>query len=361
MRLTLLSRDAPPHPGGIADHTAQLARHLALAGDVVTVMTRSEADPIEGCALWTHPGFDRMPPLALVDAIAASEPDALIWAYNPFSFGRRGLAFRAEAIAHELQRLSGVRRVLLAHELAYPSGVHTLKGLLWNRAQEHALTRVLAASDAVIVTTPDRAAQLAERGIAATEIPVGSNLPDLGPPSPVAADPNPFVVAHLGGVGPGRDLATLIGAMRAAADIRVLLAGDTGPLVLPADLDQRIDAPGREDPQTVAERLRAAHLYVHLDPVGPTPGRRTTLVAAMQAGLPIVAFDGDQTDQRLVDVGAVRLVPPGDPLALAGAIEALRADPAERARLGHAARGYHDDVFSWSRITDAVRRVCTAE
>jgi glycosyltransferase involved in cell wall biosynthesis len=359
MRLTILSRDLPPHVGGIADHTANLAHWLARAGDTVTIVTRQGADEVEGCTVWTHEAFDTMPPHALVNAVLASEPEVVLWAYNPFSFGKKGLAFRAERIAGELARASQVRRVLFAHELAYPGRTNGFTGAVWSLSQNHALKRVLSSVDEVIVTTPDRVAQMHERGVTAHEIPVGSNLPDLGP-TVVRADPTPFVLCHMGGVGPGRDLETMLTAMRALPDdVRMLLLGDTGPFDQPDDLATRLEAPGRAEIDDLATQLHAADLYVHLDPVGPTPGRRTTLVAAMQAGMPIVAFEGEQTDDRMRT--AARLVPVGEPTALAAAIGELRRDPAERERLGQAARELYEQVFSWPRITERVRSVCTGE
>ena len=61
---------------------------------------------------------------------------------------------------------------------------------------------------------------------------------------------------------------------------------------------------------------------------------------AMAAGRPIVATDVGGTAELLDGRGI--LVPPGDPLALADAIERLLTDPAFASRLGGRAR-------HWSR------------
>jgi len=60
------------------------------------------------------------------------------------------------------------------------------------------------------------------------------------------------------------------------------------------------------------------------------------LVEALGAGLPVVtsAFGGAI---EIVDESCGRLVPPGDPAALAAALDPLIADPALRDRLAHAA------------------------
>lgn len=366
MRLTLLSRDAPPMAGGIADHTGILANRLALAGDEVTLITRAGAGPIEGVEVWSHPDFDRVPSRALAAVLASTKPDAVLWAYNPFSFGRRGLARRAKALAPELRRhMPETRIVILAHELTYPRGVGGAKGRLWRGFQEEALRAVVSSSDAFIVTTPDR---MGVAGAKTVCIPVGSNLPDVLVTAQIKADTrrklgvpeDAFVVVHLGGVGPGRDIATGLDALiDLAPDVHLVLAGDTGPFDFHSSMEARVHAFGREEPEELAQDLAASDIYLHLDPVGPTPGRRTTLVAALQSGLPIIAFEGEQTDSRMVDAGCVRLVPPRDPAALALGIAEMRADASERARLGHNARALFEKEFAWSRITDQVRAVLT--
>ena len=69
-------------------------------------------------------------------------------------------------------------------------------------------------------------------------------------------------------------------------------------------------------------------------------GMSNAVMEAMAAGRPIVATDVGGTPELLRDRGM--LVPPGDPPALAAAIEQLLADPARAAALGQRAR-------AWSR------------
>ena len=69
-------------------------------------------------------------------------------------------------------------------------------------------------------------------------------------------------------------------------------------------------------------------------------GMSNAVMEAMAAGRPIVATDVGGTAELLDGRGI--LVPPGDPLALADAIERLLTDPAFASRLGGRAR-------HWSR------------
>jgi glycosyltransferase involved in cell wall biosynthesis len=77
----------------------------------------------------------------------------------------------------------------------------------------------------------------------------------------------------------------------------------------------------------------------------------SALVEAMHAGLPIVASDTGGIPDA-VGPAAV-LVPPGDPGALAGALDRLLADAEERARLSALARE-RAARFDWERLADEV-------
>jgi glycosyltransferase involved in cell wall biosynthesis len=65
-------------------------------------------------------------------------------------------------------------------------------------------------------------------------------------------------------------------------------------------------------------------------------------VAAAHGGLPEIVRDGETG----------RLVPPGDPGALAAVLAELAADPLQRERLGAAAAADGADRFSVTRLLD---------
>jgi glycosyltransferase involved in cell wall biosynthesis len=82
------------------------------------------------------------------------------------------------------------------------------------------------------------------------------------------------------------------------------------------------------------------------------------LLQAMAVGLPIVSSAIDGPNEMLAQDGSGLLVPPGDPVALAGALVALLADPARAARLAAAARGVVEHDFGpdalAARLAEAV-------
>ncbi|MFP5225613.1 MAG: glycosyltransferase [Actinomycetota bacterium] len=356
MRLAILSRDAPPTPGGIADHTARLAGSLAIAGDEVTLVTRSPVDGVPGVTVLSHPGFDKAPAKTLAGRLIESDPEVIIWAYNPFSYGAKGLARKGPKIARAIKGASTARLVVLAHELWFPPGREGARGMLWRLSQRKAGLDVFRTADRVIVTTPQRVAELAAEGISAVRIPVGSNLPDGALPLPrteLGVPDDAFLLGHLGGLGPGHDLQVGLSAIEGIQQAHLLLLGDTGPL---PELPERVHTTGRVPADFAAGALAACDAYLHLDHVGPTPGRRTALAAALQAGLPIIAFDGEQTDTSLMD--AYLLSSEISDTALEATIRTAMEQPDIRAACAIAAKAYFDRELTWTRITEAVRSVC---
>ena len=74
------------------------------------------------------------------------------------------------------------------------------------------------------------------------------------------------------------------------------------------------------------------------------------LYAGLAFGKPMVLGDVGGFSEVGREQGAARLVPPGDPGALAEALRALLADPTERRRLGAAARRAVEGPYGWDAI-----------
>ena len=76
--------------------------------------------------------------------------------------------------------------------------------------------------------------------------------------------------------------------------------------------------------------------------------RRSTLMAALAHGRPVLALVGKNTDRVLLDApGAVALTPVGDRAAFAlVAVELLRK-PGLRAELGDRGRRLYEERFAW--------------
>jgi glycosyltransferase involved in cell wall biosynthesis len=113
----------------------------------------------------------------------------------------------------------------------------------------------------------------------------------------------------------------------AAAEARAL-AGELG-------VAERVELPGWTSGDAKAALLRAASVFVLPSHFEALP---MALLEAMAAGLPVVATRVGGIPDVIDDGRDGVLVPPGDPDALARALDDLLGDPARRRALGHEAR-----------------------
>ena len=82
----------------------------------------------------------------------------------------------------------------------------------------------------------------------------------------------------------------------------------------------------------------------------------TVVLEAMRAGVPVVGTRVGGIAELVTDTDPATgvLVPPRDPRALRGAVDALLADPDGRARLGATARG-RAGAYGVGPVTDRIR------
>jgi glycosyltransferase involved in cell wall biosynthesis len=217
--------------------------------------------------------------------------------------------------------------------------------------------RICALADRVVVLTPRLAGVIACNPERVHVIPSGVTPAAFvdGGPDPFGETPHPRVL-FVGRLARQKDPLTLV---EAAARLRtpgaqVVLVGD-GPL-RGAD-EARIGRLG------VGDRVHVAGFQAHKDvpawlahaDVFAMPSAYeelgSALLEAMQAGLPIVASDTGGIPDAVGD--AARLVPPGDPAALAEAIDALLADPQARSRLSARATE-RAERYDWASLAEAV-------
>jgi glycosyltransferase involved in cell wall biosynthesis len=135
-------------------------------------------------------------------------------------------------------------------------------------------------------------------------------------------------------------------------DARLLLAGQTGPFRRPTSLNGSLITSGTGSRADVSSALAAADVYVHPDPVGPAPGRRGSLAAALAHGLALVAYDGPDRDHRL-EHGRNCVLVDADGARVTEALQALALDPGRRRLLGDALKQTYEDSFAWRHVGGA--------
>lgn len=223
--------------------------------------------------------------------------------------------------------------------------------------------------DAVAAVSPASARDFAEvHGLPPGRIetiPIGTPVPDpvdrdgaRGRLAPVLGGPaDGPVVLHAGSFTPEKDHAALLRAFARLAphrpDARLVLAGD-GPLREPIaalarslGLRDRVHLPGaRPD---LPEWMAGADLLVLSSRVEGVPG---VVLEAAARGLPVVATAVGSVADAVVDGVTGLLVPPGDPKALAGALDRLLDSPESRERLGSAGREHVARHFGLDGVID---------
>lgn len=134
-------------------------------------------------------------------------------------------------------------------------------------------------------------------------------------------------------------------------------------------LGTRVELRGRVSDEELRATYASSDVLVLpsiLDARGDTEGLGVVLLEAMSYGVPVVASDiGGITDIVEHNESGL-LVPPGDPAALAQALERLARDPALAQRLGAAgeqrvrrAFGWPEIMAKWNQVYDGLARTRT--
>ncbi len=209
----------------------------------------------------------------------------------------------------------------------------------------------------IAVSPTARRVQVEHLGGDAVEIPNGVDVAGTA-----AAEPLPSDGPTIGFLGrydePRKGMPVLIDACRLLArtrpDLRLLVVGPGDPNLL-AGAGLRVTALGAVDDAAKARALRSMDVFCAPNLGGESFG--IVLAEAMAAGAPVVASDLDAFAAVLDGHGV--LVPPGDPPALAAAIDGLLADPGRRAALAAAGRA-RAEAFAWPTVAARVAQVYRA-
>jgi glycosyltransferase involved in cell wall biosynthesis len=276
--------------------------------------------------------------------------------YNPYSYGARlGISPRLVWDINRLGRRSEVDRLMVfVHEPWIP--IVDAKSAAIGTAQRAQLALICAQADVVLAATEvyrDQLVRHIQRSRPVLHLPVGSNVPDcrsgrtalraeLGIPDQAV------VFSHIGSDHPSR----LPGHTRSVLDSVAALPVPTvlinlGPDALPVPPGVRAITPGWVDDARFATLLGASDIFLAplIDGVST---RRTSLIAALQHGVPVVGTRTSSSDDVLLSASdAMDLVQADDATGFADASARLALDPERRERMGEAARALFDREFAW--------------
>lgn len=145
----------------------------------------------------------------------------------------------------------------------------------------------------------------------------------------------------------------LLADARGPEAVKVLNLGVGAPRLDLAH-DVAVDTPGHLDADALSVRLHASDLLI-LPFTDGVSTRRTTLMAGLAHGLPIMGLSGPATDDVLMDSeGALTLTALGDVPAFAGATLELANSPDRRRRGGESGRALYARHFDWPVAAERV-------
>ncbi len=365
MRILEVTHRYPPALGGVESHIAAIADGLRARGHTVEVAT-TDVD--------RDRPFRRLKPVAGSDPIPVRRHRAFRWWPAPHGLGiwAPGMAVdlfssRADVVhAHAFGMaptwLAALRRRRDRTPLVVETHVDRGRGTAgWLAYARFVARATLSPADRVVVQTRIERALLLSLGVDAEKIvtiPDGVDLREF--PAPRDAPPargGPPVALFVGRLdAEHKGLLTLVRALSRippSARPRIRLAGaDWGGagavLRLAGELGVReqIELLGPLDRPRLLQEYRTADLFVlpsHLEPFG------IVLLEAMAAGLPIVASRVGGIPEVVSEGENALLCPPGDPAALAAALERCTTDALLRRRLGAAGRA-RVLRFSWEAV-----------
>jgi glycosyltransferase involved in cell wall biosynthesis len=356
--------DAPLAAGGSVAHTVGVIAALARKGY-----------PVEFWSTGVVAGIAPSTPRRLLSVVGSAntprEMVELVSGIKQILSTRRSAP--ATGFVYQRYSLNNLLGVALARRWSVPFVLEANASEVSWRQRWSSLSypRLAVVTERIIFRSADRIAAVSEN--AAREIIAAGADPDRvrvvpngvdadtfhkAEPTPLPFADSSFVIAFAGLFYPWHGVQCLarafINLVALCPDARLLLVGDGAEAPMVRAILSGEESAGRAlmtgivDRRDVPGYLAAADVLV--SPHAPDPGfigSPIKLFEYMATGKPIVASDVGQIGEVLRDGETALLVPPGDELALAGALRRLHDAPCLRAQLGDAAYGEARRDYSW--------------
>lgn len=339
---------------GVGDYCRLLGEALAHQGHPLEVVHLE----------WTTAGWLRA--LWRVWSRAAGwKGKTVLLQYTAFSWSRSGIP-GSLLIALLLVRSRGARPMVVYHDSS-PHPATTTVGRIRASGQRFVMRWAYRSSARAILTIPATAASWLPDTNRAVTIPVGSNVVSSDYVTIASrADRRDLTVAVFGVTGgpSGSVELDLIGSAlarsaREGSPPRLVFFG-AGTPTMEAEIRRRlpessVEVLGIVSPERAHGLLHSARALLFVR--GPVTSGRTTAVAGVLAGTPVVGFRSELTGAPIVDAG-VRLVPLGDSTALAEALHSVLSDGRSWQDLHERSVAAARDHFSWPAIARAYVHAC---
>jgi glycosyltransferase involved in cell wall biosynthesis len=281
--------------------------------------------------------------------------------YTALAWSKRGFPLRFPRILKTL-KAAGVRVGVVFHDVEAYSGTRVIDGVR-RRAQVHTMLEALRLSDAAVFTVPmENISWLKRHPGNACFIPVGANLPTSGEANSrkgisTGGKLSVAVFGITGGESGRKEIENIVEAVRFAAsrvgNLRLIVLGRNAQDA-EAELRNRfrdssveLHVLGVLSGEDVVRSLCVSDVLLFVR--GHISTRRSSAIAGIACGLPVVALEGPETGGPITEAGLALFSPQrkgdlGDVLARVLEDEHYRASLAQRSWL--AQRQY----FSWHAI-----------
>jgi glycosyltransferase involved in cell wall biosynthesis len=352
--VALLGRPDTP-TDGVADHCTFLGRALTRRGVDFTIV---RAPAAEESWLRSLGELWRMS--------AAWRDQWVLLQYTALGWSRRGFPFAAVA-AILLLRLRGIRCGVVFHEPFRQGGDRNLgwKDALRGTCQDWTIRALHRFARISIVTLPlNKIPWLATGDSKAVVIPIAANIPEApsraGFAPPAGNNKNRKTVAvfcFTPGPNSTMEVADTVQAIRAArsAGIAVrLTAFGRSTAEMRGEIERALAGSGTET--TILGMIPADEILAYLSAAdvqlfvcGSVSQRRSTALAGIACGLPIIGYQGLAEGTPIAEAG-LYLVPYRDSAALSAALTKVLQDDELAAQLRQKSRATHEKYFSWDAV-----------
>lgn len=369
----------PPAPGGVSDYTYAVAGGLAAAGDTVHVWCPAgAAPPISQPGVTVHPiaGWWTPADLHRVDREMTALPGdkKLLLQWVPHAFGKKSLNVRfCRWIRHRAG--AGDALEIMVHEpgLAFREG--KLRHDVMAAVHRLMLTTLLARAQRVWTAIPAwvdvmRPWSPGRDDLSFCWLPVPSTLPVTQADDSIhqlratkLTNAGGVIIGHFGTYQPAilrtlSDLLPMLLNELPGAHVELLGRGSEEVVekMRPrlGNLASRVGASGELDAAGLSRRLQACDLLVQPYPDGAST-RRTTLMAALAHGIPVVTTVGRLSETFWRDSDAIATAPVGDIEGMTRVVAAVAGDAERRKGMAASARATYDARFDLRHVIGALR------
>ncbi len=378
----IITSEYPPQPGGVSDYTRIVARELAAAGDDVHVWcpqvvgaTPQESRVIVQRDLGNLGPSDLWRVSQRLKQFAA--PRRLLVQWVPHGYGYRSMNVPFCLWLLSRAKLHGDRVEVMFHEPFFAftrqfwkhnaaAIVHRLMTMMLLQAAQHAWVSIPA-------WEPMLRPYALGRSVPFAWLPVPSNIAAADDPASISAihacytPPGGLLVGHFGTYGQSikETLMAVLPALLSGEEKLGLLLLGRGSEALCEDLVRqhpnlvaRLHALSGLAAADVARHISACDLMLQPYPDGIS-ARRTSAMASLANGRPVITTTGRFTEPLWAASGAVALTPDGDAAAMTIAAERLLNDAAARQRLSAAAHTLYQARFNIRHVVAALRTQTT--